>query len=107
MITLVCWFLDNQNAVCILQVGSRNPQLHAIALECLMLLSKYQIHLEPEWIPSELNERADYLNRIIDYDDWYLNPAEFRWLDAIKLAITVIASCHASTACTGAPLRKQ
>ena len=25
-------------------------------------------------MPRELNEQADYLSRIVDYDDWFLNP---------------------------------
>ena len=43
---------------------------------------QHHISLEPEWIPRELNERADLLSRIVDYDDWQLNPAVFRELDA-------------------------
>ena len=42
---------------------------------------QHQIRLEPEWIPRGLNERADYLSRIIDYDDWQLNPLVFSKLD--------------------------
>ena len=34
-------------------------------------------------MPRELNQRADLLNRIVDYDDWYLNPAVFGWLDVM------------------------
>ena len=30
-----------------------------------------------------MNARADLLSRIVDYDDWYLNPAVFAWLDSI------------------------
>ena len=41
------------------------------------------IHIEPEWIPREDNEVADYLSRIVDYDDWSLSHNTFRDLDAI------------------------
>ena len=44
---------------------------------------QYQIRLEPEWIPRELNVRADMLSRVVDHDDWCLNPAVFRWLDSL------------------------
>ena len=27
--------------------------------------------------------KADYLNRIVDYDDWLFNPLVFAWLDMI------------------------
>ena len=73
----VRWFTDNQNVVRILQVGSRMPELHAIALKVLALAVQSQIRIEPEWVPIELNEQADYLSRIVDYDDWFLNPTVF------------------------------
>ena len=73
----VRWFTDNQNVVRILQVGSRKPELHAIALKVLALAVQSQIRIEPEWVPRELNEQADYLSRIVDYDDWFLNPTVF------------------------------
>ena len=81
--TRVRWFTDNQNVARILQVGSKNLQLHAIALKVFALSVQYQIRLEPEWIPRELSKRADYLSRIIDHDDWLLNPLVFNHLDAI------------------------
>ena len=74
------WFTDNQNIVHILQVGSRKPDLHAIALRVFNIAIQYQIHLEPEWVPRELNQRTDLLSRIVDYDNWYLNPSVFGWL---------------------------
>ena len=78
----VRWFTDNQNVVHILQVGSRKPELHAIALKVLALAVQSQICIEPEWVPRELNEQADYLSRIVDYDDWFLNHTVFAELDA-------------------------
>ena len=42
----------------------------------LALAVQSQIRIEPEWIPRELNEQADYLSRIVDYDDWFLNPTD-------------------------------
>lgn len=39
--------------------------------------------LEPEWIPRGLNEVADYISRIVDYDYWILNPDVFVQLDKI------------------------
>ena len=41
-----------------------------------------KIRLEPEWIPREQNELADY-SRIIDHDDYMLNPSIFVWLDSL------------------------
>ena len=47
-----------------------------------MCVNNY-IHIEPEWIPREQNQLADYYSRIIDHDDWMLNPAVFGWLDSL------------------------
>ena len=64
-------------------VGSRKPDLNAVALRVFSVAIQYQIRLEPEWIPRELNEKADLLSRIVDYDDWYINPAMFTGLDSM------------------------
>ena len=63
-------------------MGSRKRDLQSVALKVLNLAIQYHIVLEPEWVPRELNEQADYLSRIIDYDDWFLNPVVFAELDA-------------------------
>ena len=44
--TRVSWFTGNQNVARILQVGSKKPQLHAIALKVFALSVQYQLHLE-------------------------------------------------------------
>ena len=77
----VHWFTDNQDVACILQVGSRKPDLHEIALKVFNIAIQYQIHLESEWVPREWNQMEDLLSRTVDYDDWFLNPAVFWWLD--------------------------
>ena len=48
----VFWFTDNQNVVRILRVGSKKPDLHAVAMVFNLTIC-YQIHLEPEWVPRE------------------------------------------------------
>ena len=39
--------------------------------------------LSPSGSPREQNELADYYSRIVDCDDWMLNPSIFSWLDTI------------------------
>ena len=78
----VCWFTDNQNVARIVLIGSRKPILHEEAMAILSICLHQQIRLEPEWIPREENEFADYLSRIGDVDDWMLNPEVFQELDA-------------------------
>ena len=75
------WFTDNQNVARILMVGSGKGQLQAEALKIFALSMSRAIHIEPEWIPREQNEIADYISRIVDYDDWFINPAVFAWVN--------------------------
>ena len=79
----VRWFTDNQNVVRIVQHGSGKPTLQAEALAIFSKCVKNHIHIEPEWIPREQNELADYYSRLVDFDDYRLNPAIFRWLNSL------------------------
>jgi len=62
--------------------GSRKPVLQEQALAIFTVCVYLQIRLEPEWIPRNENEFADYLSRVSDGDDWVLNPVVFQDLDA-------------------------
>ena len=84
------WFTDNQNAVRIVQYGSKNTALQSEALAIFSMSIDNHIHIEPEWIPREQNQLADYYSRIVDNDDWMLNPEKFHWLDAIWEPIPLI-----------------
>ena len=77
----VHWFTDNQNVVRILQVGSAKPHLQSEAVDVFKQCIANNIRLEPEWIPREENQMADYISRIMDYDDWSLDPFMFKALD--------------------------
>ena len=77
------WFSDNQNVVRILQTGSRKPDLQTEALAIFSTALGGQIRIEPEWIPRTQNEEADALSRIIDYDDWGVDPLLFARLDSL------------------------
>ena len=79
--TRVRWFSDHQNVVRILHVGSKKAELKEVAWEVFSLSVPSLVKIEVEWIPRELNLRADLLSRIIDLDDWMLNPAAFAELD--------------------------
>uniref|UniRef100_A0A1X7TU41 Uncharacterized protein n=1 Tax=Amphimedon queenslandica TaxID=400682 RepID=A0A1X7TU41_AMPQE len=43
----------------------------------------------PEWIPRPENELADYFSRLIDFNDWRLNPAMFQAFNNLWGAYTV------------------
>ena len=65
----VTFFTDNQNAVSIIEKGSKVPELQSMALSVFNTCSLHNISLYVQWIPREENEKADALSRIIDIDD--------------------------------------
>ena len=93
----VKWFTDSQGTGSIVQVGSMNFNLHKLASDIFSFCFKFGIDLDIEWVPRSLNEKADYLGKVVDYDDWELAPEFFgNWtssggrllLIALPLAIT-------------------
>ena len=78
----VKWFSDNQNIVRIVQAGSRQPHLQDGAMSIFEICWKHGIRLEMAWIPRSLNDRADYISRIVDFDDWRVSPSAFAYLDS-------------------------
>ena len=64
------WFTDNTNVVSIVRKGSMKKNLQEIAIKIFEICLEYKIRLEIEWIPREMNDQADYLSRIVDFDDW-------------------------------------
>lgn len=75
------WFTDNQNVVSIVQKGSMKKELQEIALQIFSLCSKSNIIIELEWIPRSKNEQADYMSRLIDYDDWGVGESVFKQIE--------------------------
>ena len=78
----VRWFTDSQNVARILTVGSRKPKLQAEVLSIFSLALTNQVRIEPEWIPRRQNQKADYIIKLMDYDDWSLDPGIFEQLDS-------------------------
>ena len=79
----VRWFTDNQNVCRVILCGSRKPNLHAEALAIFSISVANHIRIEPEWIPRANNHLADYLSRIVDYDDWYVDVSIFMRLEQL------------------------
>ena len=79
----VNWCSDNQNVVHILESGSRKGDLQDKAIAIFSISAEHSIRLEPVWVPRENKGYADYVSKLADLDDWYLNPDVFRWLDGI------------------------
>ncbi len=79
----VKWFTDNKTVDIIVSKGSMKKHLQDIALKIFHLCIESQIHLEMQWVPRSENERADYLSKIIDNDDWGIADYVFQHLSSI------------------------
>lgn len=77
----VTFYTDNQNAVSIAQKGSKIKDLQYIALDIFNCCISENISFYIKWIPRSENERADFLSRIIDVDDWGISVDFFDFLD--------------------------
>ena len=72
---------DNKNVKIILEIGSRKPYLHCIALDIREKCRELGISLEPFWVSRTCNTKADYLSKCCDSDDWGLNKECVKKLD--------------------------
>ena len=57
--------------------------LQELALSVFQLCVVYHVTIEPEWIPREENELADYISKLRDYDDWMVHPIIFQQIDKL------------------------
>lgn len=92
----VKWFTDNQAVAKIVEKGSMKQELQNFAMLIFDTCCKNSIQLEVEWIPRDKNEKADYLSRIVEKDDWGIS---FELLNLIQdkwgtLEIDYFASKH-------------
>ena len=83
-----------------INVAQGNWLEHSVAVFGLCLASC--IRLEPEWIPREENQMAGYISRIIDHDNWSLDPVMFKVLDDWWGLHTLNSFCHTLQRSVGA-----
>ena len=76
----VKWYSDNQNVVRIIECGSMKPDLHTLALDIYKIAISNKVLLEPVWIPRALNEKADHMSKIVDFDDWTTKNEFFQFM---------------------------
>lgn len=79
----VKWFTDNQNCVKIIESGSMKSDLQEIALGIFQICLSKGISIDAQWIPRNENLRADYLSKIIDYEDWGVTDEFFEFMSKI------------------------
>ena len=74
----VKWFTGSQSVASVVSKASMKPELQSLAMYIFNICVEKHISIEMEWIPRTLNEKADYLSRIVDYDDWGIHPLLLR-----------------------------
>ena len=79
----VKWFTDNQSVVSIVNKGSMRPHLQELALKIHNKCVSNGIHIYIDWIPRSLNDRADFLSRLVDVNDWRVSSQFFQFIDSI------------------------
>ena len=63
-------YTDSKNVSIIASKGSTALRLQRHALEIFQFCAVNNVSIEFEWVPRSLNEYADSLSRVIDFDDW-------------------------------------
>ena len=63
-------YTDSKNASIIASKGSTALRLQPHVVEILQFCAVYNVWIEFEWVLRPLNEYADLLSRVIDFDDW-------------------------------------
>ena len=74
----VQWCTDNRNIPSIIRKGSMKRDMHEISLSIFRLVLRNSIDLQADWIARSLNEHADAISRIVDFDDWGVSFEFFR-----------------------------
>ena len=83
---------DNQNVVRIIQAGSMVKELQDIALSVFLFTSQRQIHLNVSWLPRDQNSQADFLSKIVDFNDYSLHDEVFFHLENLWLVV-IMRNC--------------
>ena len=79
----VKWYSDSQVACMIARVGSMRRDLHGIALRIYQLCLEHGIEFEIDWIPRTQLQKADFLSRLTDIDDWQITRECFDALEKL------------------------
>jgi len=57
--------------------------LHRVAVKIFQFCAEHNIRMDVQWIPRTENERADYISRLIDFDDWQITQEFFLCLEEL------------------------
>jgi hypothetical protein len=70
---------DNHNLTFIVARDSRSRHVNDLAIELHEFCTTHDLALEVQWVPRDLNQTADDINKIQDIDDMILNPAHLKF----------------------------
>ena len=87
--TSIIWHTDNQACAKIVKSGSMKPHLHALAFNIFSLCIHNGISIETQWVPRKDNQKADFLSKIIDHDDWGVSSEFFEFISSIYGPFTI------------------
>lgn len=58
-------------------------ELHTLALKIFKICYEHSIHLDIEWVPRDRNTRADFISKLVNFDDWQVTEDVFKDLDSL------------------------
>jgi hypothetical protein len=58
------------DCVNIVNAGSMKEKLHSLASSIFSTCVEKGISIDIQWIPRTENEKADYINKMFDFEDW-------------------------------------
>lgn len=65
-------------------------RLQRQALEIFQFCAMNNVTVEIEWIPRSLNEYADSLSRVVDFDDWSVSTAFFDYIASLFFLVPLL-----------------
>jgi hypothetical protein len=75
------WYTDNQGVPSVIKKGSMKEDLNLCAMQILQTCLAHKINVSIDWVPRTLNVEADELSKIIDQDDWQIQPHIFKFMN--------------------------
>ena len=80
---VIKWYTDNKNCVNIVTSGSMKPELQSIALSIFSTCIQKGISIDIQWIPRSENEKADFISKLIDFEDWGVTLEFFDFMNSM------------------------
>ena len=77
------WFTDSQCCAQIVSSGSMKKPLQDLAFKIFSTCLQNNISLDIQWISRDQNSKADYLSKIIDYEDWGVTKQFFDFINSM------------------------